>query len=1112
MASSGIKRGLASTAVAALAVTGAPMLAGVANAVHETKVISQYTGLASIKNDGQNTTIRLEADSAAQAGTTTRFEYRIAAAAGATENPWQTIATVDRNDDGFFSFEWATTLVGVTVDLRAVGISPTGVEDPNAEVREDVQIVGQGQAAESVNLNEASQAGVFQQPNYDTTENGFNVIVSGTTSATGGDVTVSRYTDTTSTGEPTRPTGVQTGEQDFAVTAADGATTGTFKGVYDLREGDAPYNFAAQDPDFVALGAERDSDDVEGYTLYQQTITTVTATANRTNVPIGQTANVTVTVTDQNGNPIAGAEVLDSGANGTTTSKFTNADGQVTYTQGNGTEFYYANATDSDPFEATRGDVRSDNVTVSEFQQAPSSLQFVSSDGSAFDFDENQADDLYVQVKDQNGNNLNTDSQTVDYYYEFTPFSATSTTRRFPTTGTFTAMETDSGRYNLALPPGAESGTYRVFADLNERPVTGGQGIANSQVGSFKAGQATLSYDQSAPVQSTAGGETTVSGELSLEDGTGLPARGVQLDYAEDASTGGTDAQSAAFNQPNNAAGQPQADARSIDLTTDGNGTFSAVLDDPAAPANTAAADETGTVTASTEDRITTTTGNEPDGDPNAADRTLQVQFLANGTTPATVVISGGDADDEVAGELETYTVTVRSANDPATAADESRLLSNQQVTLTTTDGYFTDGVPQGAAGDDTGVFDNDGQTKTVTTNGAGQATFSIAIGRDEGFDDDGQVDATITATSGSASDTQAQGFTSENPINAGEITLEFDDSTSDSSNLPQAQQGDQVNFLVKTFDQFGNRVGGEPFSITSNNPDSDAFERTGTTDYDERFDATLDSTSGEDETVTVSWTNDRSTLAADGGDAGTAPDTQYRNAEETVTDALTVNFYAIDYANSTFTLENNTGDQATVGETVTETYTALDQTGEPIDDLYVEFFRNGPGNSEDRGNGDFDGFTGADGQISYVFTGQAAGDATVTAIGRSGRSIDFNGEGDPGTVQPASQVSDTVTFGAGGGVQDPTITLKGRNNGAKADRLLVQGPRYTAGGTVRLFKTGLKNRPRQLVAVKQSNQFGNVRFRVADRNRKKFTQYRAFLAPSAGEYNRAVSNRRQVR
>ena len=105
--SSGMKRGLAATAISALAVTGLPLFATSAHAdsVNDqvgpgnVELYTQYTGVASVQNDGVNRTVHLLAgggDDVVQV----RFEYVPAPAAPVV------IDTVSRVN-GVFSTEWA---------------------------------------------------------------------------------------------------------------------------------------------------------------------------------------------------------------------------------------------------------------------------------------------------------------------------------------------------------------------------------------------------------------------------------------------------------------------------------------------------------------------------------------------------------------------------------------------------------------------------------------------------------------------------------------------------------------------------------------------------------------------------------------------------------------------------------------------------------------------------------------------------------------------------------------------------------------------------------------------------------------------------------------------
>ncbi len=103
MNSSGIKRGLATTAIAALAITGVPAIANAAPltaGIDATNVIlAQPTNISS-NNDGQNSTYRLTA----LAGTSvTRVTFEYSLDGGDT---YQAIGSVGRNDDGAFGLEW----------------------------------------------------------------------------------------------------------------------------------------------------------------------------------------------------------------------------------------------------------------------------------------------------------------------------------------------------------------------------------------------------------------------------------------------------------------------------------------------------------------------------------------------------------------------------------------------------------------------------------------------------------------------------------------------------------------------------------------------------------------------------------------------------------------------------------------------------------------------------------------------------------------------------------------------------------------------------------------------------------------------------------------------
>ncbi|GAB2643185.1 hypothetical protein GCM10027270_34300 [Nocardioides ginkgobilobae] len=90
------------------------------------------------------------------------------------------------------------------------------------------------------------------------------------------------------------------------------------------------------------------------------------------------------------------------------------------------------------------------------------------------------------------------------------------------------------------------------------------------------------------------------------------------------------------------------------------------------------------------------------------------------------------------------------------------------------------------------------------------------------------------------------------------------------------------------------------------------------------------------------------------------------------------------------------------VGSSVTLTYEALDQLGQPISDLFIAFTRSGPGAGSDT-SGSSNTLTGADGTATYTFVGSVAGRADVTANARQGSAT-----GD--AVSAASRTA-SVTF-----------------------------------------------------------------------------------------------------
>ena len=1064
---SGYKRGLATAAISAMAVTGLPFFAGAAYAdslntqvgANNVDLVTfdgnTATNTISTKNDGQNTTFRLEAVGGSNVAQV-KFQYSIGA------NPTKTdIATVSRNDDGAFMTEWTPTgLNGAALTIYAVGIGADGT----TVVDTDSDTANVDNTADTVNINDGTTAGVFQAP-YSGHSGNF-VGVSGTASSNAA-VNLEYYT----------AGGFVNGGN-----ATPSGANHAWAAVLDITSG---YTYGANDQLLVSAdnGA---SDDTEAFSLYKQQITTVTATADRTTVPAGSAANITITVADQNGKPIAGAEVRE--ASGALVG-YTDGKGQVTTTQNGGAAnntYYYANATDSDPYEPELGDKKSDTVAIAQYNAAPTSLAAASRDGSAFDADEYDADDITVQVKDQQGTNYDTTGQTLNYYWVFTPANG-GTAVRTPTTGT-TPQPVETGGKFVVGPPSNnfnQDGTYDLYGSLGQD--AGGNGaVAESKLLTVSSGQAEIVFDKTQPQQGQIGGEVTLNGRLQLWDGgPGLAGRPIHVTNA-----GGN----AQFNQDTG------PDAATYDTKTDADGNFTATLDDPNADTTT----ENDTVTATTADWT-----HDGDTDNAGASGSQDVMFIQS-TTPAEVTVQYWN-DQQYnfdgnlqPGELAQYRVCAYSDSDPNTAGVQQQPLTNQTVTIAVDHGYITNGdaTPPAAANGLVGTWDNDGQSKDVTTGTNGCTFVWTSVGKDTDFDDDGMLTQEVTGTAGTASDSDTTDWTSESPLNGGSVTIDFaSDDQQDSDKLPKAEAGDQyvngqqVALVVKAFDQFGNRVGNETVDLSDNTNQADFGNGSVNTDYDNEADDYAFANDGVTQNITATWHAPTTTYTDSTG--------AYTNGTKNLTDTTAINWYSIDYAASTFTLESDADGTQPVGSSVIVTYTAIDQEGQPIVGLDAGFMRTGPDQYQD---GDFNSFdtTDANGEAHYVFQGAKPGTATITAIAGDyvGPTQSFSPIGD-------SRATTTVTFG-GGTVERQPIVVKltsPGDNGGKDDVLDVNVRKLASGATVKLFKTNKNGKIlKPALAEGTLDGAGDAHFKVDDTNGNKVTRYIAKVmktnATKAGKSN----------
>ncbi|GAB2876643.1 hypothetical protein [Nocardioides pacificus] len=1088
MNSSGIKRGLATTAITALAVTGLPFFASSASAeslasgTTATELLSPAgTDDVSIKNDGQNTTVSLVANAPAGAD---KVEFTYTPAGGTA----QVIGSATRSANGQFALEWtpAAAIYNTTVTVTAQGMTNQNVAVGAPSVVTGVVV---STTAESVELNSNDSVG-FYLPNNGSTAG--TAIVSGTTSSLTVDPTIA-----------TVEGGTGAGTVEIAAATA-GATSRAFKATVPVTSTLLDETGTNALNQFAVRSSVGGTSDAQAFNAYKQTISGLTATTKQAQVAGATgTTEVTVTVVDQNNKPVAGAAVAAAGGTGNGTPSnggVTNASGQVVFTGVTvGAHKYYADDNANGAYD--NGAEYAQDVTITSYTAAPDSIAFASKDGNAFDVDEVAAGDLQVTVKDQQGNPI---AATVQYAWDYVPFKPTDTDKARTYTMPAASAGTD-GKAEIALPATASflpGGTFTLNAYVN-RDNTPGQGTGDLSIApaSLKIGESDVVWGEKSPAQRKAGTVQEFAGKLQLADGTTLGGRDLAITL--DTTPAGNDAiVSAQASQP---AGTTRTGAESATVKTASDGSFAISLTDPAVTPATGQTDELGDVL--------TATGTAGGVGVDATEA-LTVDWLVN----ATVASVGLTADvDTTAGENDSYEELVDNVATPGRpvtfqvrvtnkADGTGTPMANQTVTLKTDNGFFTTPAateaglvaePAKAAGGLYGSWKDLGKETTVTTDADGKAWVTVAIGRDSGFDDDGKVKSTISATTGGVSNTSpiTVDWTSNDALNPGSVEVALADNQTVES-LPKAPTTETVKFDVFTKDQFGNLTA-ESVTLSENAANASLSSLSVTSQYlGDAPAVTASGTGAGDMTVTGSWTN-ASNVWTDSDAVLAGFQAQRTTATKTVTDeSETVSWYVVDYTASEYSISHSGGATQPVGSTVTTTYKAVDQNGEPIQGLSVRFFRTGPDDLQD-GDGNTTATTNAQGEATYVYQGAKAGTATVTAVVRDSA----------GDLIPEARQTDTVTFGAEE-IEPPKyikVDLSGPNNGRKRDALRVTTTPAAGGASAQLYRVA--NGGRVLIATKNLWSTGKTTFRVRDTNKGRFTKYVVLVrATDATRQGRAVT------
>lgn len=1102
MNSSGIKRGLASLAVSALAVSGLASIAGTAHAetidqiaggANAVALITQDGSRASINNDGQNTTVTLLAAGGANIAQV-RFAYSVGGAAD------QTIATVARAN-GAFGTQWSvpTNVLGGNVTVKAIGLNAAGAVV--ADESSTISVLGGG-ASVAIDAVDGAEVGGYVIPG----STDVAVAVTGTTAGTS-------------------VAGLDAVE--VAATPAQGPRA--FSGIQVLSDYGWSTDVKVAD-EAVLYAATADDDDAVPVRLYKQSVAGISATAASSAVPVGTTTTVTVKVVDQKGNPIAGASVQNAAGD----EQFTNGKGEVKFTgvapQATAHQFH-VNTTAALGFDSST-DYRT-QVTVGSYVPAATAIT-VTPKAAVLDLEDNITGNFTVKVKDQNDADLagasDLKAQWIHHTYAVAPgFDGTGGVESKTTAGGVQSLNND---YTVPAPTGGfVAGTWelKVWQEKNGTP---GQQDADlrADVSSVKLGQAKVVWNSgNNTLQAANGTDALVGGKVVLneDDSIVLPGRDITVTRTSTDATG--DNAEATFAPK---AAQPEGvtvvSPVEVKVKTGADGTFAVKVIDPQATAEgvspkVTAGDENIAVSVTPD--FTATNAQKPN---------LNIQFRD-------LVVDNVQIDDS-AMQTGGYTPGRPVKVEFTVTNKAGKPLANVPVELSVDKGFFPVYAPFGGSaaegwvppafspqnepavkqGDDWGSdYINMGSTRSLTTNAQGKITGAVVIEGDEDFNDDFQATVKVSAKVAGETKSKDLSFTSEGALNVKSVEITpvvVEGRANQSGILPKASTTRQVFFDLKAVDQFGNRTSGD-FNVRATgangaqNLGPQSANPEGAFSWRSSGDAAGDQTFvAKGNVTTTTWNDTRAAGAA-------APVWKRKvDTKEITSEATTINWYAIDFAKGDYSLTHNGDELNPVGKVVRATFKALDQEGEPITGMPIEFFRSGPGDQiiiPIPGIGGAS--TGVDGSASMTFQGTGEGTAVVSVVGQDG----------DGNVVDEAELSTEIVFGSKvtpepqPEPQPPapqpqpqpkgiTVKLQGKNNGKKADRLNAVASADAKGATIRLQRRNAKGK---WVTVRTAtlNASGRAAFTVKDRNGKKATAYRVRVLKTAAT-KAAVSPVKRVR
>lgn len=532
-------RGLAVSAVSALMITGLAVTAPPALAADGDGVLflSQQDAVASVRRDADaggfsstpsGTTVTLAAEQL-DPGAAVSFQYNPDPTADDDSEGWTPVVGPTTNETPYRTVEWTPelALVGTSIALRAVATTSETEATPATttySTRQDVALSGDGSPVNAVTAGRGGPSSpfgpptvtagpYFVQPYADSARTASLLAVDGSTSATDGTVELSAWnaTDGSFQGQMNATVEARPLKLPFNGSSLSFVDGGRFTGVLDIS------GFDAEDGDALALRAERDSDSVLPVRLSAQTITSISVEADLDHdglVAGPENTAVPLSVRDQNGRPVVGAEVRRS-SDGALVG-YTDAVGQVTATQPNSTtESYYANTTDVDAFE-DEVDVITDGVTTTDYVPVAEGIEAVLADGTVFDDQEYADGDIALQVVDGRGDPYPAAESEVSYSLHPTDHGPTEST---------TVTTDENGRVVLPFDPAGPDGEYTLAFTAPE--TSSGEDL---ETVTFVAGDAVLGLTPTAGTAAS-GGQITYAGSLSVE-GAPLADRVIDLTYA----------------------------------------------------------------------------------------------------------------------------------------------------------------------------------------------------------------------------------------------------------------------------------------------------------------------------------------------------------------------------------------------------------------------------------------------------------------------------------------------------------------------------------------------------------------------------------------------------